>query len=588
MTLQRIAITRAATGLAQGFALYFLYRATEAKLWPATDPQLFSPLLMVSVFVPLIVVAGLGNLRPRTLAAWTAIATVLCAGLAAYAIFRNRGVPFPQTPAIALQEPLLPLAAILFILHSLIVAAEADRRFIASYPRYFDASWKQGVQLVLILLFVGIFWGLLWLGAELFRLIKLEFLSELIRKSWFWMPVTTLAVTSALHVTDARASLVRGARTLKLTLLSWLLPMMTAIAVLFVLALPFTGLDPLWSTRRASSILLTAVAALVFLINAAYQDGQPDTPVAALLRWSRLVAAVAIVPLTALAAYGVLLRVQQYGWTPQRISATAAVVIAACYAAGYAVTAAYSRGSLTGIEIVNVATAFVIVAVLLALFSPLADPARISVADQVARLEAGRTPVDRFDFGFLRFHGAGYGIAALERLKGKQDGPDAVRIAVKASEALAWKNSWQAQQQQTARATPSTRAANITVLAPKDQPLPDSFVQHDWSGFVRLWQLPRCLTADAKCEAILADLDGDGAPEILLFGLPVGPSVAFKLKDDDWTFLGSLTNTNCAGVRDALRAGQFEIAAGLRSIEVAGNRIGVNGDCAPARPATPQ
>ena len=52
MTLQRIAITRAATGLAQGFALYFLYRATEAKLWPATDPQLFSPLLMVSVFVP--------------------------------------------------------------------------------------------------------------------------------------------------------------------------------------------------------------------------------------------------------------------------------------------------------------------------------------------------------------------------------------------------------------------------------------------------------------------------------------------------------------------------------------------------------
>ena len=284
-TLQSTAVIRALIGLVQGAALFLLYDAITLKLWPATNGELFAPLLVVALFVPMIVVAALDNMRTRTLAIWAITATVVCAGLAFYDIFRSpleayggglRPVPSPQF--------FIALAAGLFISHSLIAAGEAEHRWVASYPRYFDMSWKQGVQLVLAILFVGVFWGLLWLGAELFRLIKIETLSELIAKPWFAIPVTTLAITCALHVTDVRAGLVSGARTLKLTLLSWLLPMMAAFAVAFVLALPFTSIEPLWSTRRATSILLTAIAATVFLINAACPDGRPETPVAAVLR----------------------------------------------------------------------------------------------------------------------------------------------------------------------------------------------------------------------------------------------------------------------------------------------------------------
>jgi hypothetical protein len=57
----------------------------------------------------------------------------------------------------------------------MIVSGEADRKFIASYPIHFDTSWKHGVQFVLAVLFVGLFWGLLFLGAELFRLVRIEF-----------------------------------------------------------------------------------------------------------------------------------------------------------------------------------------------------------------------------------------------------------------------------------------------------------------------------------------------------------------------------------------------------------------------------
>ncbi len=41
--------------------------------------------------------------------------------------------------------------------------------------------------------------------------------------------------------------------------------------------------------------------------------------------------------------------------------------------------------------------------------------------------------------------------------------------------------------------------------------------------------LPTCLINEKdKCEAIVADLDGDEIPEVLLFRLPAGQAAAFK------------------------------------------------------------
>src|SRR5262249_36324209 len=240
---------------------------------------------------------------------------------------------------------------------------------------------------------------LLWIGAELFRLIRIEFLADLIKRDWFSIPATAFVFACALHMTDARAGLVEGARTLALALLSWLLPVMTLFAIAFVLALPFTGLEPLWSTRQATAILLVASAALVVLINAAYQDGRYDSP--ALLRYASRAAALVLVPLVGLAAYALSLRVAQYGWTPQRVNACAGIVITGCYAIGYA--AASLRRRLAGIEATNIVTALAVLVVLLALFTPVADPAKIAVADQVRRLQDGRISVDKFDYEFLRF-----------------------------------------------------------------------------------------------------------------------------------------------------------------------------------------
>lgn len=592
--LPSIAVARVAVGIAQGIALFLLYHASDSKSWPATDGHVFAPLLVVSLFVPLLLVTGLGNLRPFALAIWIVVATALCVGLAYYDIYSNPNIVDTYAWSRAAGPRILPqggllisLAAGFFIAQSLIVSAAADRRLIASYPRHFDVSWKHGVQIVLAVIFVAVFWALLWLGAALFSLIKLEFLYDLIKKTWFWIPVTAVTVTCALHVTDGSAVLVRGARTLKLTLLSWLLPMMTVIAVAFLLALPFTGLEPLWNTRRATSIILMAAAALVFLINAAYQDGLPEPTVTTVMRYARLIASIVLVPFVMLAVYGLFLRVQQYGWTPQRIFSAACIAVLVCYALGYGIAVAHSGSALRGLQTTNVATAYAILAVLFVLFTPLADPSRISVADQMSRLESGKTSPDKFDFKFLKFDAGIYGTAALEALSKRSDGPQAAMIAEKATQAKALQNRWQSTTSPVVL-TPQNRTANISVIYPAGQALPESFAKQDWSGTAR-YSAPLCLTGNFKCEAILLDLDGDGTLEVVLFGTTTGQAMAFKAAADGaWVSLGYVSNIQCPGVREALRAGKFEaVQPAFKEIEVNGQRLRVTSNCAQATPSPP-
>jgi hypothetical protein len=567
---------RAAVGLAQGAVLYLLYRAVEAKAWPATEPPVFASLLMTAIFVPVVVIAGLGNLRARTLAVWTLVAAAICAGLALHDVLRDpvnaaRGLSGPR---LIPDGPLWPaLLAVLLILHSLIVAGEGDRRIVAGYPRLFDASWKHGVQLTLSVAFVAAFWVLLYLSAELFRLIGIRSLADLIQRPWFAAPATTVSFAYALHVTDVRADLVRGVRALALTLLAWLLPMLTAFAVAFLLALAFTGLEPLWSTRHATVTLLAAAAGLIVLINAAHQDGQTAETTARVVRHARSPAALALVPLVALAAYALALRAQQYGWTPERIVAGAAIVVAACYALGYGLAALRPNLDLKGLEPTNVAAAAVIVVVVLAVFSPVADPARIAVADQLRRLETGRVTPEAFDYRFLRFRAGRYGRAALERLAARTDGPNAAAIAERARQAMAM----QTPGQPGPPTTPAARAKNIAVVHPAGQALPAGFVEQDWAAATdRQWLLPRCLVADARCEAALLDLDGDGGAEVVLLpAAAFGPAGAFKAgADGRWIWLGSIANVHCRGVRDAWKAGRWQpVEPPVKDIDTGGFRL---------------
>lgn len=147
-------------------------------------------------------------------------------------------------------------------------------------------------------------------------------------------------------------------------------------------------------------------------------------------------------------------------------------------------------------------------------------------------------------------------------------------------------NEYRMRQSAQAQPTPALRASNIAVTYPAGAALPDDFLRADWYTAQQQLQLglPGCLLRDAKCEAILIDLDGDGRDEILLFSLPFGPSAAFRSNGEGrWSMLGAIANGGCPGVREALRAGKFEaILPTMKEIEVAGQRLSVNNGCRPA------
>ena len=503
-----LAAVRLGIGLIQGLLLYGLYRSatpSDALTWPATNPPLFAALVLTCAFAPVMLLAGVGRLSAKGLAIWGMVAAVVLALLgwhdAAQQASDHFRPPYLRFPVVAFS------AAALFIAHHLIVPAAASRRWIADFDDYFDTAWKAGVQLVLSLGFTGAFWLLLFLGAALFRVIGLSFLSDLIEKEWFSIPVTCLVFAVAVQLTDVRAGLIRGVRTVALMLLSWLLLVITVLVAGFLIALPFTGLDGLWKTGSATALVLSAAAALIILINTAYQDGREDNLPPVVLRVAVRVAAVLLTPLVLIAVWGLSLRIGQHGLTPDRIIASACALVGAVYAAGYgwaALSPLWRKTSwMKPLERTNVAAAVLTVGVILALFSPLLDPARLSVGDQMARLKRGAVSAAQFDYGFLRFEAGKAGRAALADLAKSRD----AEIARRAKAAQASDNRYDFKQQDE---TIPPRTPHVAVW-PADASLPAGFVIPARPGDPRY----EC-EASAKCLATARDLNGDGKAEVLL------------------------------------------------------------------------
>jgi hypothetical protein len=549
--------TRLAIGLTQGLLLLVLYRARSDL--PATT---FGALWLTAVLVPIAALGAAGRLRRGALVAWLAAAAAITLILGAYDRFVWLGVDpevgsFPSPPLWVLT------GAGLFILHHLIVAATAEGRWRASYERYFDDGWMDAVRLALAAAFVAALWLLLVLGAELFSLIGLKLVRRLIRQDWFGFPITGAAFAIAVHVTDVRSQMVRGARTLALTLLSWLAPVLTGFAAAFLLALPFTGLAPLWATRSATGTMLAVCAGLVILINAAYQDGErPGFPPTA-LKWSVRLAGVVLAPLVVIAAYGLTLRIGQYGLSPSRIYVAAALLVAAAYAAGY-LWAALARGPwMKRLESANWLTAHLAVAALLLVFSPLLDPARLSVADQTRRLTHGAVSAQAFDYAFLHFRSGRWGRAELARLAAGQGAGADPAVAEAARAELKRKTRW-------APEPVSPRKRQDSIRAPAG-PLPPSFLEQTWPPEDD--PARDCGPQGQQCTAIVGELDDAPGPEVVVFA--GGSPRVYGQRDGRWILIGMLYGESCARDLEAVREGRFAFRppAPRRDLDLGGRRF---------------
>lgn len=462
---QRIILgLRVAVGLAQGLAFFVIAKWSDAAprfgFDKETWPHVAAAIRTVAAFAPLPLLFGLGNLPARRLAPWTAIA--------AFVLFYVGWLS--ATPVWSGAPPVITTwlfsLIVLYIAHEFVQAAYDDKTPIASYPTYFDRAWRHAFQAALALGFAGALWTVLWLGAYLFALIGVQAFIDVLRIDLFAWTITTVGVALGVQLTDASSGLTRGARQIGLTLLSWLAIVLTLILTAFLATLPFVGLEPLWDTKRATVLLLNAAATMILLINAAFQAGDP--PRSAVMRVIIRFSAFPLAGVVGLAALGLWLRINQYGFTPARVVAGAELVIVAVHAAGYVYAAAKRGAWMAAVKPVNIGGAVVVAALLLALMTPVLDPSRVAVADQVARLEGGKVAPDDFDFGFLANDRAGaWGKAALKRLAAKSGSPRNDRIALLAKNP-GYREAWRTSERQTF----NDRRAALKLIGPGT--IPDS------------------------------------------------------------------------------------------------------------------
>ncbi|WP_186766513.1 DUF4153 domain-containing protein [Puniceibacterium confluentis] len=294
-----------------------------------------------------------------------------------------------------------------------------------SYPALFDLSWRIFVRYLAAVLFTALFWGLIGLSDALLNLVGLRLLHLI-------TAVNPLAWVLSGAVFGLALAVVHELREylspyLVLQLLRLLLPVVLGVVVVFLLALPVQGLSNLVGDLSAAGTLMSAALSAIVLITVAVDRDQAEE---VRLRWLRgmvQVLALLVPVLAALAVYALWLRVEAYGWTPQRLMAATVAAMVLLYGLAYGGSVVLRRRWAERIRQANVALALVTLAVILIWLSPVLVPERISARDQLARYQAGSLPPAEVPLREMSREWGLPGTAALDAIR--QDQVLAERIA---------------------------------------------------------------------------------------------------------------------------------------------------------------
>lgn len=308
------------------------------------------------------------------------------------------------------------------------------------YARLHSHAWTDAVIGAASLAFVGIAFLLTFLISEMFHLIGIDLIRDLLNDEWFGWMLAGAAFGGAVGLLRERDKLVSTLQRLVMIVLAVLAPVLAAALVIFLLSLAGTGLAKLWASGFSTAALMLAAAAFaVLLANAVIGNGSDDRATNPLLRWAAPVLAVAVLPLAGIAFYSMQLRIGQYGWTPERIWGLIATLIALAYGAIGLWSVVKGRRDFDDV-LRPLQQKLAIGVAMLALFLalPVLDFGTISTRDQTARLTSGAVKIEKFDWAALAFDFGPSGRAALNTLA---KSPDRDR-ADAAKAALAVKNRW--------------------------------------------------------------------------------------------------------------------------------------------------
>lgn len=502
----------------QGILLFALYRAFDTDFWPSDDPLWSYPLWTLAIAVPLLLLLSLnhGNERRvvQLVAGWAAV-------LALLAIYTGwQAEPFEEFPVGSLTF-VFCASMTLACFKALMYLQQRANQVPLTYQVLFTNSWRNFLVTALSAIFVLIFWLILVLWGELFRVIEIDFFRDLFREDWFIFPVLGFALGLGMIIFRNLTRVIDTITKLLHALIKLLLPLIITVAVIFLAALPFVGLDVLWATGNGTALLLWLLAVILFFTNAVYQDGRETNPYAPVVH--RLIfSGLCIMPIiSALSLYGLVLRLNQYGWSVERCWAFVVWLILTLLAVGYVMGIVRRRAEWTiDLARVNRYMGLVVLALMILANSPILDFRKISLNSQMNRVDAGQIELEEFDFWYAKQHLARPGYLAMEEMKrqvGDSD-PDLLELINNPV------NKWGAQRM---RAADEMWAEMLYRPEPFDVPGGlKGFIDKQYFG-----------TTEGDPVMVQVDLDGDGQSEYLLFLLQefgIAYSQFYYLTDTGW------------------------------------------------------
>ncbi len=289
-----------------------------------------------------------------------------------------------------------------------------------SYPALFVESWSVVVRAGVALAFAGVIWGVIFLSSAVLSLVGLQVIEDVLAFDPVPWLVTGLSLGFALALVEEMAEQI--APSLLLRLLSMLLPVIFAVTLVFLAALPFRGLSTLFDGFSAALIVLLMAFAGITLISATVERDDALAPAGQFLGQAARGMAVLLPVLAAVAGWALWQRVAAHGWTPTRVFAAEVVLVALGYGLLYAGAVLWGAGWRGQIRRANLGMALAVIVLAAFTLSPLLPAERLAAADHLARLEDGRLAPEDVDVLALQDWGRA-GAAALAALDSRAEAP---------------------------------------------------------------------------------------------------------------------------------------------------------------------
>ncbi|MDM2911522.1 DUF4153 domain-containing protein [Citrobacter sp. Cpo012] len=421
---------------------------------------------------------------------------------------------------------LMAMLALPWIQYSLHVSREQAR-----YPHFYRQLWLNALTLLIVFVANGLFWLVLLLWSEMFKLVGIPFFSTLFFDTdWFGYVAFGLITALAVVLARTQSRLVTAVQKLLTFIATGLLPLVALLALMFILTLPFTGLEAI-SQRVSAAGLMSTLTLLLLLLMAIVREPQKEAlPYPGALRYL-IKCSLIVAPIYMLiAGWSLWVRIQQYGWTPERLYGVLVVMVLLVWSFGY-LASILRRGrnllELQGPVILGVS--LLALGLLVLLSSPVIDAWRISVNSHMGLYHSGKIKPNQVSL-YMLDHSGKPGRAALEALQKDV----AFNQDSKRRRDL---NSLLQGRRDPVKELSATQLVSKVVIAPGSQKPDDAF----WA-FVKTqgYRITSCAEQNA-CVLVSQDLNADGHPEQVLYAFGDGESLIFGMQKNKWDLLAVAT-----------------------------------------------